>query len=103
MNKKPSKPTCCPTEYPYHGKELSRINRAIGQLEGAKRMIEEKRYCPEIITLLRGVRAAIKSVEGNILETYLGSCVTNAFQSNDEKNKKQKIEELKAIFKRFDD
>lgn len=100
---KPQQDGCCPDEYPYHGKELSRINRIIGQLEGAKRMIEEKRYCPEIITLLRGARSAIKSVEGNILETYLGSCVANAFQSNDAQEKKKKIEELKEIFKRFED
>jgi DNA-binding FrmR family transcriptional regulator len=94
---------CCPTEYPYHGSELSRLNRVIGQLEGVKRMIEEKRYCPEILTLLRGTRSAIKAVEGNILETYLGSCVTNAFQSHDAKDKKQKINELKEIFKRFEE
>src|SRR5271170_4546176 len=101
--KKPLAKECCPTEYPYHGSELSRLNRVIGQLEGAKRMIEERRYCPEILTLLRGARAAIKSVEGNILETYLGSCVTNAFESNDLRDKKQKIDELKEIFKRFDE
>jgi DNA-binding FrmR family transcriptional regulator len=93
---------CCPVEYPSHAAELGRINRAIGQLEGAKKMIDEKRYCPEIIALMRGARAAIKSVEANILETYLGSCVTNAFDSGDEKDKKQKIEELKDLFKRFE-
>ena len=52
--------------------------------------------------LLRGAWAAIKSVEANILETYLGSCVTNAFNSDYEKDKKQKIEELKDLFNRFE-
>lgn len=94
---------CCPPEYPYHGSELARINRAVGQLEGVKRMIEEKRYCPDILTLLRGARAAIKSVEGNILETYLNSCVKNAFESDDSKDKQKKIQELKEIFKRYED
>ena len=90
-------------EYPYHGEELGRINRAIGQLEGVKRMIEDKRYCPDILTLLRGSRAAIKSVEANILETHLNSCVKNAFKSDDSKDKKRKIQELKEIFKRYED
>ncbi len=93
---------CCPKEYPSHATELGRMNRAIGQLEGAKKMIDERRYCPEIIALLRGARAAIKSVEANILETYLGSCVVNAFDSDDEKDKAAKIDELKDLFKRFE-
>jgi len=97
---KRSNSECC--ESPYHGNELGRLNRVIGQLEGTKRMIEERRYCPEILTLLRGARAAIKSVEGNILETYLGSCVTNAFAAGQAKDKKREIEKLKEIFKRFD-
>jgi len=99
--KKPADSDCC--EYPYHGNELGRLNRAIGQLEGAKRMIEERRYCPDILTLLRGARAAIKSVEGNILETYLGSCVTNAFEAGQAKDRKREIEKLKEIFKRFEE
>lgn len=99
---KKSKSDCCPKEYPSHEAETGRINRAIGQLEGAQRMIAERRYCPEIIALLRGARAAIKSVEANILETYLGSCVTNAFNSDDDKDKRQKIAELKDLFKRFE-
>ena len=94
---------CCAKQYPYHGAELSRINRLIGQLEGARKMIEERRYCPDIITVLRAARSAIKSVESNILETYLGSCVTETFSSSDEADKKQKIAELKTIFKRFDE
>ena len=98
-----AKSICCPPEFPYHGKELARINRAIGQLEGAKRMIEEKRYCPDILTLLRGSRAAVKAVEGNILETYLNSCVRNAFASDDPTDQQKKIEELKEIFKRYEE
>lgn len=98
---KKTKSDCC-TEYPSHNSELGRLNRAIGQLEGAKKMIEERRYCPEIIAVLRGARAAIKAVEANMLETHLGSCVADAFDLKDEKNKKQKIDELKELFKRFD-
>ena len=99
---KPLAQTCCSKEHPSHKSELGRINRVIGQLEGAKKMIDERRYCPEIITLLRGARAAIKSIEANMLENHLASCVVDAFNSDDEKDKAAKINELKDLFKRFD-
>jgi DNA-binding FrmR family transcriptional regulator len=105
MVKKTKKENCCEdqsTKYPYHGAEIRHINRAIGQLEGVKKMIEERRYCTEILALLSSIRSSIKSVESNIMETYLDSCVTKAFQANNEMDKKQKISELKKIFKKSD-
>jgi DNA-binding FrmR family transcriptional regulator len=86
-------------ENPSHEKELARLNRASGQLEGAKRMIEDRRYCPEILTLLKGVRAAIKAVESNILKRHLESCVANSFGSLRERDKK--IAEIKEMLDRF--
>jgi DNA-binding FrmR family transcriptional regulator len=101
----PKKKNCnkCTVEYPYHGTEIGRINRAIGQMEAVKKMIDDRRYCPEIITLIRAARCAMKSVEANILEAFLGSCVINSFTSNNAKDKKQKISELKELFKRFEE
>ncbi len=102
---KKTKKDCCEdqsTKYPYHGAEIRHINRAVGQLEGVKKMIEERRYCTEILALLSSIRSSIKSVESNIMETYLDSCVTKAFQANNEVDKKQKISELKKIFKKSD-
>jgi DNA-binding FrmR family transcriptional regulator len=102
--RKPKEENCCDeaSKFPYHGEEIRHINRAIGQLEGAKKMIEERRYCTEILALLSGIRSSIKSVESNILQTYLDSCVTKAFQANNEEDKKRKINELKGLFKRFE-
>ena len=59
------------SENPNHKHEIPRLNRAIGQLEGIKKMIEEQRYCPDIIVQLKAVRSAIKHVESNILKTHL--------------------------------
>lgn len=105
MLKKAKKENCCEEQltstYPYHGSEIRHINRAIGQLEGVKNMIEERRYCTEILALLSGIRSGIKSVESHILETYLDSCVTKAFQTNNDMDKKQKISELKKLFKKI--
>jgi len=94
---------CCEeTGHPDHKKQNGSINRALGQLEAVKRMIDERKYCPDILTQLRAARAAIKSVEANVLEAHLGACVEKAFESNDKEQHSQKIAELKEIFKRFE-
>ncbi len=87
-------------KYPSHHAELKKLNRIAGQIEGIKKMIGDQRYCIDILTQMRAVRAAMRSVEANILETYLSTCVTEAFLSG--KSKDAKIDELKDLFKRFD-
>ncbi|NDF11772.1 MAG: metal-sensitive transcriptional regulator [Proteobacteria bacterium] len=89
-------------EHPDHSGEISRVNRISGQLAGVKKMIEEHRYCPEILIQLRAIRSAVKALEANILETHLGHCVNDAMNSQDAKEVKKKIKELQEIFKRFD-
>ncbi len=86
---------------PSHIENMPRLNRIAGQIEGIKKMIEEGRYCPEIISQLRAVRSAVKAVESNVLQKHLQHCVAQSFASEEERN--QKIEELKTLFERFDD
>jgi len=88
---------------PCHQQDLPRLNRIGGQIDGVKKMIEDGRYCPDILTQLRAVRSALKSVEANILERHLNGCVNEAMKSNDSKVHAQKLEELKDLFKKFDD
>ena len=91
------KTDCChEAQHPDYGKEVPRLNRVSGQIDGVKRMIAERQYCPNILTQLRAVRAAVNSIEANILETHLDACVTDAFNSSDEKAKHKKMAELKA-------
>ena len=80
---------------PNHKEEIARINRAIGQLEGIKKMIDEQRYCPDIIIQLKAVRSAVKHIESNILKTHLEHCVADTFGNNEEA--KQKILEIKNL------
>lgn len=80
--------------YPSHKAEIPRINRAIGQLEGIKKMIEDRRYCPDIIIQLKAVQSAVKRVESNILKKHLENCVASSFTDDDAK---QKIEEIKNL------
>ena len=90
-------------KHPCHSGELPKLNRISGQIEGIKRMIDEGRYCPDILTQLRAVRSALRSVEANVLEAHLHHCVSDAIESGDAKKAEAQIEELKTLFKRFDD
>lgn len=88
-------------EPPCHLKEMPRLNRISGQLDGVKKMIEEHRYCPDILIQLKAVRSAIRAVESNILKAHLQACVAQSFVSDEEKQ--QKIDELKSLFDRFEE
>ena len=86
-----------------HDQQLSKLNRIAGQIEGVRKMIADHRHCPDILIQLRAVRAAIKAVEANILETHLKSCVADSLAGGDVHGAQERIEELKDIFKRFDE
>ena len=93
---------CCNSKHPDHSAEISRLNRLSGQVDGIKKMIEERRYCPDIITQLRAIQSAAKAVESNMLRRHLEGCVKDAFDSNDDAETSQKIDELMQIFKKLD-
>jgi CsoR family transcriptional regulator, copper-sensing transcriptional repressor len=93
---------CCTNQHPSHSEELPNLNRVSGQVEGIKKMIEHRRYCPEILAQLRAVRAAIKSIELRILDTHLSECVTQACHSQDTQEQRKKIDEIRELIKRFE-
>ncbi|TKW62077.1 MAG: metal-sensitive transcriptional regulator [Blastochloris viridis] len=78
------------------------LNRITGQLNGAGKMIEEGRYCPDILNQLRAARAALRTLEGRILEEHLRCCVGQAFNSGEKKEKEGKVAELLDLFRRYD-
>ncbi len=90
----------CESKHPNHEKHIPRINKLIGQLNGIKKMIEDKRYCPEIITQLKAVSSACQSVEIIMLQKHLETCVIEAFNSENKKNQSEKIKELTDLYKR---
>ena len=89
--------------HPVHTIDLPRVNRAMGQIAGVKKMIEEDRHCTEILTQIRAVRAALKGLEASILERHLGHCVAESLTADDPEAVKKKIDELKDLFKRYND
>lgn len=90
-------------KHPCHNKQLSNLNRISGQIDGIKKMIEEGRYCPDILTQMRAIRSAMKSVEANILETHLGHCVADVMEQGSKHKRDEKISEVKELFKRYND
>lgn len=83
-----------------HRESLNRLSRISGQINGIQRMIEEEKYCIDIITQLQAARAALRSLELNILEKHMHHCVSNAFESGSPKDTDQKMEELLRVMKR---
>jgi DNA-binding FrmR family transcriptional regulator len=90
------------SNHPSHKAHISRLNRAKGQVEAVGRMIEEGRYCIDIITQVRAARSALKRIELDILETHMGMCVTKAASSKDEKQKAEKIAEIMNLLKKYE-
>ncbi|MGE5149882.1 MAG: metal-sensitive transcriptional regulator [Rhodospirillaceae bacterium] len=74
--------------------QLARLSRIEGQVRGVARMVDEDRYCIDIITQVRAVRAALAKVEQDILHDHLQHCVAHAFHAGSEKDRQIKIDEL---------
>ena len=79
-----------------------RLNRIEGQVRGLGRMVEEDRYCIDIVTQIAAVRAALRRVEEEILRDHVGHCVEHAINSGNKADQRRKIEELMAVVSRAD-
>lgn len=79
---------------PDHASSKRRINRAKGQLDAVARMIDERRYCPDIINQIRAATNAMKALEQEILRAHLEGCVKSAFESKDPDLIAEKISEI---------
>ncbi len=84
-----------------HTNLLQRLNRISGQIEGVKKMIQEERYCPDILTQLHAARSALRNLEVQIFDNHLSHCVLHAFEAQDPKQKEKILEEIRLIIKRF--
>lgn len=62
-------------------------------------MVEEERYCVDIINAVEAIVGALKKVENEILRGHLGACVKTAFKGSSEREKDEKIEEICDLFK----
>ena len=77
--------------------QLARLGRIEGQVRGIARMIEEDRYCIDVMTQIRAVRAALDRVEQETLSDHLQHCVADAFYGGSERDRQVKIDELLEV------
>ena len=81
---------------------FKRLNRIEGQVRGLSRMIEEDRYCIDVVTQVAAIRAALRRVEEEILRDHVSHCVEHAISAGNKADQRRKIEELMAVVSRAD-
>ena len=81
---------------------LRRLNRIEGQVRGLTRMLEEDRYCIDIITQISAVRAALRRAEEEILRDHVGHCLEEAIVTGNRAEQRRKIAELMEVVGRSD-
>jgi CsoR family transcriptional regulator, copper-sensing transcriptional repressor len=79
---------------------LDRLARLEGQMRGIARMVEEDRYCVDILTQTAAVRSALKAVERLVLENHAHHCVEAAIDSGDAATQREKFNELIALLQK---
>ncbi len=80
---------------------LDRLARLEGQVRGVARMVEEDRYCVDILAQTAAIRSALKGVERLVLESHARHCVEDAIGSGDPDDQRAKFTELIALLQRM--
>ena len=84
-------------QHAVHTNCLKRLSRIEGQVRGIARMIEDERYCIDILTQIRAAQAALRKVEGEVLKDHMTHCVEHAIASGDKADQRRKLAELLAL------
>jgi DNA-binding FrmR family transcriptional regulator len=79
---------------------LKRLSRIEGQVRGLARMVQEDRYCIDIVTQVGAIRAALRRVEEEILRDHVAHCVDHAIKSGNKADKRRKVAELMDVMGR---
>ena len=82
-------------------KVLARLKKVAGQVDGIRRMVEEDRYCVDILHQVAAVEGALDRVGHLLLASHVETCVASAIESGNPKERKQKLDELMDVFSRF--
>tara|TARA_R110000772_G_scaffold41357_10_gene96044 strand:+ start:2257 stop:2532 length:276 start_codon:yes stop_codon:yes gene_type:complete len=82
-------------------KKVNRLKRIEGQVRGIAQMLEDDRYCMDILTQMQAVKSALSKVESQILKDHAACCVAEAISSGDENEQKEKFDELVDLFEKM--
>lgn len=80
---------------------VTRLKRIEGQIRGLQKMVEEERYCIDILTQTASVVSALRGVEDLVMNQHLNTCVADAMKSEDPEAKRQKIDEVMTVLSKF--
>jgi CsoR family transcriptional regulator, copper-sensing transcriptional repressor len=83
-----------------HKRTLTRLRRIAGQVEGIARMVEEDRYCMDVLTQVAAAQAALAKVGEEVLKKHLETCVVQAVESGDPKERERVVAELVDLLSR---
>ena len=78
--------------HPSHQSQLSALKRVEGQVRGVIRMIDEGKYCIDVLNQIKAAKAALVRIESNVLKKHVESCVKESFKNK--KSLDNKVEEL---------
>jgi DNA-binding FrmR family transcriptional regulator len=84
-----------------HQDTIPRLKRIEGQVRGIIRMVEEERYCMDILVQLQAVKAALAKVEAEVLKQHADHCVEDAIASGDVAEQRRKFTELVDLMGKF--
>jgi DNA-binding FrmR family transcriptional regulator len=87
--------------HPSHNEQIVFLKRIEGQIRGVQKMIEERRYCVDILTQLHSIIGAVLRVESKILKRHLETCVTGVLKGSSEAERDRKIEEVIDLITKF--
>lgn len=82
-------------------KVLARLRRIAGQVEGIARMVEEDRYCVDVLLQIAAAQAALGQAGKLVLRSHVETCVSDAMATGKPVARKQKIDELMQVFSRY--
>ncbi len=82
-------------------KAQARLRRIGGQVEGIQRMLDDDRYCVDVLLQVAAARAALDRVGKLILASHVETCVADAFASGRRRDRDKKMAELLEVFSRF--
>lgn len=84
-----------------HEDLIGRLRRIEGQVRGLQKMVEEGRYCVDILTQIDAATAALARVQDQILESHLNHCVADALEGEDRGARREKVDEVVTLLKKY--
>jgi len=81
--------------------KLNRLKRIEGQVRGIAKMVEEDRYCMDILHQMQAVKSALAKVESQILKDHAACCVSEAIATGDPEEQREKFDELVDLFEKM--